>query len=224
MAKFLFIVNEHPNEAFAISVARETAKRLKAAGHNVVWKKIKFKNTVLGKVWKSHEMKVKGEIFQDAIGKSYERAEKLIKGHKPDFMYDFHACPHGDPFWTSSRKAKGDFAMKLGELFGKPFTVVEVKAYYKKMPKRHLKKGKLEGLAPQFMKYAAHYLRETTSQKLTMQRGLTPEEFGKAISQRIEGHVRAWEEKLALGSERALIPRVASKRKSRARKFVRVRI
>jgi hypothetical protein len=53
MARILFIVNEHADEAFSISVARETAKLLRKKGHIIVWRKFKAENTMLGAVLKS---------------------------------------------------------------------------------------------------------------------------------------------------------------------------
>lgn len=57
MARILFIVNEHPSEAFATSVASKTAKLLRKEGHTVIWKKFKPKETMLGAVLKSPEGK-----------------------------------------------------------------------------------------------------------------------------------------------------------------------
>jgi len=39
MAKILIISNFHPNEAFAVSVAKETARQLEGMGHEVVYRK-----------------------------------------------------------------------------------------------------------------------------------------------------------------------------------------
>jgi len=213
MAKILFIVNEHPNEAFAISVARETEKILKETGNEVVWYKIPFKETVLGKVMANPNMKITRETLLNALAKSYERAEKLIKKYRSNFTYDFHTTTHNNPFWwTSSRKKRCDFHIALSEMRGSPFSIVEIKAHYKNMPRRHLKKGAIE-IPPHSL--GETYLRKTTSQKLMRRKGLTPEEFGKAIAQRIEGHITAWKKKLELRNERASIPRVFPKIRQR---------
>jgi len=191
MAKLLFIVNEHPNEAYAISAARETAKMLKQTGNEIVWHKVPFKETVLGKVMANPKMKIDEKLFTVDLKNSYERIERLAKKYKPDRVLNFHATPHDDPFWKGKGgKSHGDFAISSSGRYSGKVLTIEVKACYKSMPERHLKK--IDFTDPKRVIYynCEHYIKETTSQKLTRQEGLTPKAFGKAIAKRIETHIK----------------------------------
>ena len=191
MAKLLFIVNEHPNEAFSISAARETARVLKQAGNEIVWYKVPLKETVLGKVMTNPKMKVTEELFIEDLKNSYERIEKLAKKHKPDRVLNFHATPHDDPFWKGKgRKSRGDFTISSSGYYSGKVLTIEVKAHYKKMPERHLKKINFTDPKKTIYYNCEQYITETTSQKITRQEGLTPKAFGKAIAKRIQEHIK----------------------------------
>ncbi len=191
MAKLLFIVNEHPNEAFSISAARETAKMLKQTGNEIVWYKVPFKETVLGKRMTNPKMNISEKNFTEDLKNSYERIERLAKKHKPDHVLNFHTTPHDNPFWKGKGgKTRGDFAISTSGRYSGKVLTIEVKAHYKSMPKRHLKK--LNFITPKKTNYYDYkqYLTETTSQKLTRQDGLIPKAFGKAIAKRIQEHIK----------------------------------
>ncbi len=206
MAKILFIVNDHPNEAFAISVAREAAKRLRADGHEIVWKMTNPKDTVLGKVLKNPNMEVKAKTFIDAQRGTYDRMGRLIQKHNPKVTSNFHATPHDDPLWTDPRKPAADFEISYSKLHGRTVMFIEVKARYTKLPKRHLEKGRIAIPAHSPYHGAGHYLREGTSQQLTREMGLTPEILGTVIAKRIEN--RARRPKTFPQNERGTVPRV----------------
>jgi hypothetical protein len=213
MAKILFIVNDHPNEAFAISVAREAAKWLRKAGHNMIWEMTDPNDTVLGKVLKNPNMKVTGKTFLEAQHQSYERMGKLILKHKPKITYNFHTSPHDDPLWTDPRKTPADFDITHSKSHGKTWMFVEIKAHYKKLPERHLSKGIIAIAAHSPYYGSAHYLREGTSQQLTRKMGLAPEILGRMIAERIENHLR--NPKVLQHHERGTFPRVFQKIKQR---------
>ena len=101
MAKILFIVNEHASEPFAISVAIRTKKLLEAAGHKVIWQKVRARDTYIGRTLLTKGKKKIGERELLAL---YDRNEQRIKGwierHKPAVTYTFHCTPAGSECWT----------------------------------------------------------------------------------------------------------------------------
>ncbi|MDP2973542.1 MAG: hypothetical protein Q8N60_00680 [Candidatus Diapherotrites archaeon] len=185
MAKILFIVNEHPTEAFAISVAREAAERLRAAGHTVVRKKVKFKDTLLGWILKNPNAKLSERTIASIYDRWDTKVSKLIQKYGSASVYDFHCTQPDDKLWSAGRSgASPDFRIT-------PFmgcNVVEIKAHYRNLPERILQRTEK---ARKAVPSIARYLDRITSQALTRQKGLTPEEFGKAIAKTIDQRTRA---------------------------------
>lgn len=188
MARILFIVNEHPNEAFAISVAKEAAKRLRAGGHNVIMEKIRPEETMLGRVLKRQS---KSELSWEDVS-HIENNKKIIvdlhiQKHNPDISYTFHCTPHTEGHWKHYRH--DDFTIQDSADMGERLNVIEIKARYKNIPRRTL-----NNIMPKLPKEGwnvprANYFLETTSQKLTRNAGLTPEKLGRAIAGMVNGRL-----------------------------------
>ncbi|GEM_PF-2810770 len=187
MARILFIVNDHPNEAFAITVAKRTAEQLKAAGQELIWVKVPAEETLLGRVIRGKPLG-KETSFQWTQIRPKERAKKLIEEKKPAVVYNFHCTPAENIHW---KQTNADYTIVPHlEWKGIQLMVVEIKAQYKKIPERalrHIKKysRKIDESSKK------RYLESTTSHRQTLQAGLTPEEFGKAIAIRISKDVQA---------------------------------
>jgi hypothetical protein len=216
MAKILFIVNEHPNEAFAISVARETAKRLKAAGREIVWVKTGIKDTLLGRALKNPNAKVSERTSGLIYNRRFAKLSELIQKYGPCSVYDFHCTPPDDILWRAGKsEISPDFHISR---YGKDsVNVVEIKAYYRKLPERILQRTEK---ARQSFPAGAHYLEETTSQALTRQKGLMPKEFGKAIAKTIAQITRAGR-KPGILIDAGVVKRVFPKQKRRAGRRIR---
>ena len=148
MAKILFIVNEHKNEAFAMPVARATAKQLRKEGHEVLWRKIKPK----------------------------ERTPRVLSeysGGKVDVVYHFHCTPHDYRIW---RTHKADFLIFNASSLIKysipptPARIVEIKAHYKPFLQTTSHKLTLEaGLNPaEFSEAIAGKIKEDVAAKFKM--------------------------------------------------------
>ncbi len=213
MAKILFVVNEHPNEAFSISAARQTAKILKKGGCSIVWYKVPVKETMLGKVLANKKTEITHKMFNKDVQKSYERAKSLVKKYKPDLILNFHSTPHDDPYWkVKNKRRKGDFSIEQINLFGGKFLVIEVKAHYKPMPERILKKSiVIEANGPRYGEIG-HYVTETTSHQMTRENGLTPEAFGKAIAEKVNNYLK--KNGKVKRFERGFVKKTAKKKKT----------
>jgi len=194
MARILFIVNEHLDEAFAISVARETAKLLKKAGHVVIWRKFKPEETALGAILKSK----KGTKFsKDKLERIHlklpdAKIQQFINETKPELTYRFHCSPPEEGVW------KGQFAGLESRCYAhyeisheidtpKNIQLVEIMAYYKRLPRRISRK--IKETAPSKPNSLKGYLARTTSQQLTKKAGLHPELFAETIAPKIEEQI-----------------------------------
>ncbi len=180
MARVLFIVNEHPNEAFAISVARETAKLVRAAGHTVAWRKVPREATYLGVILDADRALSHEDVVRRK--KTAEVVEGFHKEVKPELTYKFHCTPHDELLWRKSyKRAKADFSIRGGRRKdGTHSYTVEMKAVYKPFPKRLDDRitSKTDGWAIR----RASYLEKTTSQSKTRELGLDPEKFAERIA------------------------------------------
>jgi hypothetical protein len=137
--KVLFIVNEHPNEAFAIIVARETAKLLRKVGYTVDWKKINAKDTVLGAILKSGKERKfsEADLYHINTGMQCRAVWNAMRESKASAVYRFHCTEPGSEMW----KGDGGSDFKIMHFDYEPsflVQLVEIKAFSKPMPKRIL--------------------------------------------------------------------------------------
>lgn len=210
MARLLFIVNDHPNEAFAISSAWDAAMELqgqgfrlfvlgkdeipeKAKGNEIIIAKVSPKETLLGRAQRGLPV-TRGK---NSMGKNaawfwthtvpIERAQRLAMQRNADITYSFH-CTEAEGIisdfafleWYPSKKKQRRIPLRL----------VEIKAHYKRMPGNPLGKIKDPWYHRDFGNASlGHYLQETTSHPLTIAAGLTPEGYGKAIAEQIQKDV-----------------------------------
>jgi hypothetical protein len=191
MARILFIVNEHLTEAFAIAVARETAKLLRAKGHTVLWRKFKPEDTVLGTIIKSAEgKKFSRKKLEEIYHKWSEKVvDAFISETKPDIAYNFHTSPK-NAFWGDYSRGiePADFIIEREKRFTPKLQTVEIKAIEKRLPKRTL--DKVNKKAPKSWYLREYYLEKNASQRLTREKGLHPENFAKEIATIIENRQR----------------------------------
>lgn len=231
MTRLLFIVNEHPNEAFAISAARETAKKLgfrlivadsktilpRAKGNEIVWYKVRPEETLMGRVvrhrggqkigekeakfWTGNELNARSKFRN--ITASNAKAMKLIGNLKPDMVYDWHAeFWRPNPHWDFQVRTVSDLATKV------PFRVVEVGAVFPVAPDSVLEKAE-KATTPEVRKkwVTANYLAEVTSGKLTRKVGLTPKKYATEISRIIRQEIKTHAQGQRLGELRQLLPK-----------------
>jgi len=217
MARIVFVVNQHPTEAFSASVAVETAKHLRKAGHEIVWEKIKPGETMLGAVLRPRGKKKFSERKLTDIEQNInQRILTMLEKNKADLLYDFHATPPENVLWKKKHTgAEHDYSFD-GEYHGEQGRTVEVKAYYQSLPKRILRK--IEQRMPEVVgTFRMDYFSKVTSPKLTRQAGLTKEEFGKAIAERIQRQIARLAHGESLNTfEYGKIPRRFPKPKPRA--------
>lgn len=185
MARILLVVNQHPSEAFAISVARETANTLKAGGHTVILAKTTPENTMLGAILKSAKPKKFTEADLKKIEKiHWANAEKAIKKIEPDFTCMLHCADSS--FWDRPVLREADFV--LSPMSPKVY-VVELRAQYQDMPTRILKKIKLK-MPNKNSNINTGYFTRTTSQQLTRKAGINPENLAKTLATEIVKEVK----------------------------------
>jgi hypothetical protein len=115
--RLLFVVNEHPNEAFGISTARETAKELQKQGFRllvdgrdkipkaprgkeIVFVKVKAAETLLGRMVKNLPLRTKGQKKSGAdpnwfwtMTRNFEIRGAKAKEYNPTAIYSFHCAP-----------------------------------------------------------------------------------------------------------------------------------
>lgn len=213
MARILFVVNQHPNEAFAITVARETAKLLRKAGHEIIWKKFKAEETMLGTALKKGK-KIESKKITNIINQQNKIISGLAKRKKPDLTYNFHCTPHKSSFWAATRKRKeADFAiLKNSNIEGvKGLRLIEIKAHYKKMPKSIIAKG------PTKFPLVRKYFKKTTSHILTRKASLHPENYAKAIAAKIKQQIRTGTTKARGKIRHRLVKKSATRSRVRRR-------
>jgi len=200
MARVLFIVNQHPNEAFSTAVARETAKLLRAEGHTVVFAKVNFGETTFGKA------------LAGKVGKRSLRAEEslldkkaigLAKSFSSPFVYNFHCTPSDSEYWHEEKRRGKNFYAE--ERIGS--WLVEVKAAYRPFPERLRKRIEANPAIQKNRGFyqGSSYLMRTSSHQASLAAGINPgriaEELAETISQRhIAGSAarrrRAWRKNL----------------------------
>ena len=220
MPRILFVVNEHPNEAFAISVARETAKLLRAKGQEIIWKKFPFRETMLGRALKEDAAKVIFPAFLDSTHRA-RLIQGWIRQENPSLVYKFHCTPAEHAYWAEVNPGK-DFVIEAdsepNRAFEKPSFLIEIKAKFAKFPERVLRKvgAPVDGTYMNGVVWAP-YLTITTSQQLSRKAGLTPEKFGKAIARVIGMHAKQQRKMLALQNISGRILRAPKKRLAKIR-------
>ncbi|MEK6923673.1 MAG: hypothetical protein AABW54_00345 [Candidatus Micrarchaeota archaeon] len=176
MARIMLIANEHPNEAFAIRVAKEVERHLKNAGHDVKFHKFPYAKTPLGQAVKRRTV----VLLDNAVN---EKDFPALKNF--DFAYNFHCTPHDCGFWERNAC---NWKMIQTAKAGKP-VLVETKAAYELMPPRFLR-TQIEPIGIRNYDEDGRYFLVTTSQKQSRALGLTPEAFGEAIAKSILAHVK----------------------------------
>lgn len=212
MAKIMFIVNEHPNEAFAITVARKTAEILRKKGNEILWHKVEPEHTILGKVSKTTKKIELGStdsysklltMNEKAKEESLNEVVKVVREKNPAFIYRFHCTGEPAAVWRDHGNA--DLSIEEDnswgrELLNRPLRVIEIKAVYKPIAKKMRKrinaafakgpKAKA-GDGQRFYTWIderdlyEQYLTKTTSQGLSRTQGLAPEEFARSIAENI---------------------------------------
>ncbi len=208
MAKILFAVNEHPDEAFAISVAKITKKILETAGHEVVWHKVKAKDTALGALLKAKKGKKFTDAELDKISKKARQSVLKVRDFvKPDITYDFHCSPHDAKWWAlngAGNPRRADYEIFYRNPKG-DFRIIELKAHYKKLPKQIQKKISTATSA----RISTHeiYLTQTTSQHLTRNIGLNPKTFAQKISKKINQQIQMQQKRIEPSNVHGTIPR-----------------
>ncbi len=240
MARIIFVVNEHPNEAFGISAARETAKELqsqgfrllvegkdkipkKPEGNEIVWVKVKPAETLLGRALKGLPLETERQqksgvevewYWSNARG--FEVRESRAKKYGPAAIYGFHCAPQGDR--TYFKRGPADYDIQTNETYsGIPTRIVEIKSAQKELPARaraRIAKSATGKVREPFIRYLTH----TTSQTLTRNAGLTPEAFGKALAKKILEDVQRIEKRLELRRVRGRVPRPRKRMKRIARR------
>ena len=224
--RILFVVNEHPNEAFGISTARETAKELQKQGFRllvegkdkipktpqgkeIVFVKIKAKETLLGRMVNGLPLRTKRQKRSEAdpswywtMAHNYEVKAAKSKKYKPTAIYSFHCAPQGDNVYF--KKGWVDFRI---ETYGQapvggrhvPTRIIEIKTIQKEIPPRPAKRIRKHA-GPKGTIPLTRYLTHTTSNALNRKVGMTPEAFGKSLAKKISKEIRA------IGRGRTLAP------------------
>jgi hypothetical protein len=213
MARILFIVNEHPTEAFEIAVARETKKLLKREGHQVVLSPLRLKETSLGAIFEHGPQRSYGETLAKAIDSTNPKKvmKKAINSSKPDITYRFHCTHHKCEFWKETKKHEAaDFDICRDWPFDTFVETVEIKAHFKSMPRRVLDRIDPNGEMP-----VDYHYTQTTSHQLTTKAGLTPEEFARSIAAGIKNQIREVEAGKPPSNVRDLIKRKYNERSGR---------
>jgi len=204
MARILFVVNEHPTEAFSIPVARETAKLLRKAGHTITFKKFSPEDSAFGVLLKNTE---RGKFVKKEVrvleAHSFEEIFGMTKSRKYELIYTFHCTPYSRKYWQNDPGERwSDF--RFVDITPK-MKGVEIRAKYKSLPKRvykriraSMKEGVYPGLSRRIK--AKTYsslsrrikarLRTTTSIQLTRKAGLHPEDFAEPISKTIQVQIK----------------------------------
>ncbi len=192
MTRIMFVVNQHPYEAFAISVARETAKQFssqgfkilrnekdkiseKPIGNELIWCKIKSQETFFGARLRSAKTQFFIHEKELELGGGEKAIKKWIDDYNPLIVYSFHCTPKSDRFWSWVGNA--DFVIEKFQkarslqIKGNRIKAIEIKAKYKLLP------NQIRGLNP--------YFGYATSHQDTIKTGLRPEELGKEIAMAI---------------------------------------
>ncbi|MFA6269121.1 MAG: hypothetical protein WCW13_01705 [archaeon] len=211
MVKVLFVVNYHPNEPFAISVAKHAAEELKRQGIEVTTMKVPFAETHFGQLMKTgvpqkpSEMDTKeGKLIDKYQAKTGADLVYTFHAAEPNHMdfevhfrtkkptYDFYVSPH-----LSEEHAIGHYASP--EKKGRRF-VVENKAEFIDFPPQVKAKvdAKLHNHYPAEMDspyslnnpFRDWYLSRTSSLQKSKASGLDPAEFGLQIAKVVKFHVR----------------------------------
>lgn len=219
MVRLVFVVNEHPNEAFGISTARETAKELQKQGfkllvegknkisntpqgNEIVLVKVKAAKTLLGRMLKGLPIKTREQKQSGAdpnwywtYRHNFDTRAKKAKKYKPTAIYTFHCAPQGDNVYFNKGRVDYQIAtyeqIPIGGRFV-PTKVIELKTVQKRIPIRPAMRIK-KHLELKTINTATRYLTHTTSNALTRKAGLTPEVFGKSLAKKISNEVRAME-------------------------------
>lgn len=183
MARILLIANFHPNEAVAIKVAKETAKILRAMGHEVFVRKIPFKYSGLSRIFRAKKKLNSGNIFSET--ESWKAVGGFQKEIRADVVYDFHCSSSDNKAW---RKGGGaDFEIRyLQDAPVAKYHLVDLKAAYQSLPRRVASKiNKNTAKAARQLPLFHTYFRRTANLGLTKKAGLDPKMFAQTIASEI---------------------------------------
>ncbi|MBD3388949.1 MAG: hypothetical protein GF416_07680 [Candidatus Altiarchaeales archaeon] len=196
MTKILITSNFHPNEGFAVTVARELSKELRELGYDVVERKFRFDETSLGKVRDSKEP-VNSHGLVEYDKEQRRLLDRIIGEVQPDYAFDMHTTPY-DPTGQDERSKKrwgtpdpaDGFPMEQDYhpafcLDDALHRTIEVKAVYKPLPELYSEGLKLEPKTRDVYRTSSYFSR-TTSQSRTMEEGIEPENLGKTIARHID--------------------------------------
>jgi len=208
MSRILFIVNEHPNEALAMSAAKEAKRFLEAAGHKVIWFKFNPKDTMLGRVLSGPSQSSKYRVeysdneLTDIDLKRNVIINKLIRKHKPLLTYKFHCTNSDQYYWKFSHPtadftigpSKSDILHKIRAVPIERVRTIEIKAPYSNFPKnaRNLVENRTSELSrdtkSDFGK--GDWLLKVAPLRLARQAGITPINLGRIISRQIHAEAQ----------------------------------
>jgi len=249
MVRLVFMVNIHPNEAFAINVAMHARRELakigfrvyvegrdkipeKPKGNEIVWVKVPFGETMMGAVAKGREQgKFEPKELTDIDQRFAGKKSRLAREYSAWALYDFHCTSADWNFWN--RPEKPDFTIETrGKEGNAIMKLVEIKGYYQDLPKRHLERSKARVELP-YMRHDerqqpidhSHYFTKTTSVEMALEAGVTAKALGKEIAKRIQRHISSpkWAvEKMETGIVPREVTRAAVQRKKFKKQGVRV--
>ena len=224
MAKIIFVVNAHPDEAFAIGVARRTAKLMQAEGHEVIWVKAPFAISGMGRVLQAKKGKLKREHLGDEHWPYL--LKELFEKSKADLLYDFHCTPNDHAIWERKYPGKNVLFEQQWKQFGlRNLVTVEIKAAYIPLP-QGLKKRIDEKMMAQgvdffgrSIPYKERYLEHTSSVSETKKIGILPNTCAQEIATQIMQHTKtvASGEKLQIGPRHPFDNNAVLKLKQKAR-------
>jgi|ETNmetMinimDraft_2_1059921.scaffolds.fasta_scaffold18977_1 hypothetical protein len=213
-AKVLITMNCHPNESYAILVARKTAENLKECGHQVIEKKFPFAITNLGKVLLADHPLSLEEVFSKGDGTQevmYKEICKIrdgwIREESPQFVYDFHTSEYRPDIDTNSCDRNeetidqfslwgsndGRGLIKPRDFFilhnddPKRTNSVEVKAVYKPYPK-NIQELIERNMTPEARNYwkSMDYFGQCNSIQQTMDAGIDTNRLADSIANAID--------------------------------------
>jgi len=211
MARILFVVNEHANEPFAIPVARETAKLLRAKGHTVFVRKTPKNVTSLGILLGAEKMKL-GMAHSLSHDKLDAQLDNFERETRPNIVYSFHCTPSDSPHWKNlgmKTEHDWDIGRYPRSKEGICYRTVELKAIYKDLPPKLRKKlGKISGGET---KEKTKYFSRTASVPESIKQRLIPGKFARQISKVMAEKDIPLMEKLFFSRGRITLKRIKSK-------------
>jgi hypothetical protein len=197
MVRLMFIVNEHPNEGFAISCAKRIAEELQRKGFRIyvegkdkipkktnadeiIWIKTNPNETVTGKPLKMSEGTLDAADFRKIEENNLRTGNKKMKEYEIDLGYRFHTSPKR--YFEANIPFNRDYEARRDD--DTKVTAIEIKAIYRDMPAQIIDRIR-KHTTPYYLQRNGLYTTKTTSNALNRKNGLTPEEYGKEIAKKI---------------------------------------